>query len=417
MVENKSYCRTSRWSEDIEIKSGLDWLSGFSSYQLEQDSSLNPNNRVLESQRFQIKSDLRGDFKLRYKSSFQFVFRPRFETNGNEIYYNDTNQVVEKVKTKSDLSEGFFDFFLSDKLTATLGLQNYQWGPAELLSPSNPIFHLNSDQKSFFFRDKGKVISRLNYNFSEQISFVVMNEFMENKDPNWIIDKTFEKKIIGKLEYRSKINSSRYVGLTGGEQEYQQKFIGSYLNYNFFDMLSIYYDLKYNRGSNAYYPTSSPYGFDVFDYSTSMKDQDHYFSIAGFRIEHDWDLRFEYIYNSAGYDKTTLQRALQSLNLNNPFFINNLIRYSSPGLELVGKNYVYSSLRLPDLGIKKDASLYLRYLHSLQDQSGSAQLSFEKALGDMVVANLEAVFNMGTSGKEFTLIERSITTAGLKLSW
>ena len=47
---------------------------------------------------------------------------------------------------------------MNPKLSFTAGLQTYQWGPAELINPSNPFYHFQSQQGTFGFKSKGKNI-------------------------------------------------------------------------------------------------------------------------------------------------------------------------------------------------------------------------------------------------------------------
>lgn len=401
----------SRWAP----RTSFEWVNGIH-WKDVRDSAINPDNRVLELETVALKSDFRADLQLRYLSSGKIVLRPRLLVSGSELHYGDTEFITQRTKSSPDLTEGFLDWNFGN-LTLVSGLQNYQWGPAELVSPSNSIFHFNSSQKSFLFKGKGKTINRVNYSIGEALSAVVLQEALDNQELFWIADRSFEKKSLIKIEGRSQSNANRYLGLVYGEVEDQRKFAGLYFNYNFSDAFSVYFDGRHSESPFIYVPKEVTPQLVVMQELERDPDSPQQYAIVGFRWQSVWDFRFEYLYNSKGYSKGDLGSAIQSTQAPNPYALSNLNRLLRSGLEILGRQYAYLSLRIPDLGKKRDANIFFRYLHSLQDESMVAQLDYDKAVNDMMNFYFEGTVNGGSKDTEFNLLEKGSLFAGFRLSW
>ena len=136
--------------------------------------------------------------------------------------------------------------------------------------------------------------------------------------------------------------------------------------------------------------------------------------ISGVRYEGRVDVRLEYFFNSDGYSTKELEWALQSLSTASPTLARNFNYFFKSGLELPGQHYVYASIRVPDIGWKKQGSFAIRDLISGQDASNILQLSAEQPVSDSVVLNFEASAFLGQDDRELTLVDRSVVTAGLK---
>ncbi|MBL7671715.1 MAG: hypothetical protein JNM39_14610 [Bdellovibrionaceae bacterium] len=410
-------------ASDWSHRSAYEWVNGLLGKDV-QESSINPGNRVAEIETVVLKSDLRADLQWRYLSRGKFVLRPRVLINGSQVGFSDTQagyedekEIVQRTKIQPDLTEVFLDWSLGDRLGLTWGLQNYQWGPAELTGPSNPIFHFTTAQKSFLFKDKGRIINRINFSLGEIFSAVYLQEVADNQQTFWIADRSFEKKTLVKVELRSGVNANRYIGLVYGKQEAQKTFSGGYFNFSFTDAFSFYADGKVVDGSIAYYPQEVSPETYVLNTSEEKLLKSHQYVIGGIRWQGRLDFRLEYLFNSAGYKKEEIEKAVKSTQASNPFGLFNLNRLARNGNEVIGKEYAYISLRLPDLGKKRDASVSLRYLVSLQDESSSTQLDYDKVLNDMLNFYFEGTVNAGRKDTEFNLMEKGSAFMGVRLSW
>lgn len=408
--------RSQNQNQNWVRKTGFEWINGVLAKEV-QESIINPGNRIAELETLVLKSDFRADLQWKYLTQGKLVFRPRILVNGSQVHYSDTDVTLQKNKIQPDISEVFADWSLGDSLSVVVGLQSYQWGPAELASPSNPIFHFNSSQKSYLFKDKGRFLGRMNFSIGESFSAVFLQEAFNNQEPYWIADRDFEKKTLLKIEGRSSTQANRYFGVVFGQQEARRFLTGIYFNLNFSESFSVYMDGKFSEGSIAYYPTEVMPGVSMQLPSEAMTNEAQYYVIGGFRWEGRWDIRAEYLYNSAGYKTDEITSAINSTVSNNPYFLFNLNRLTRSGLEFIGQHYAYLSVRIPDLGKKKDGSAALRFLYSLQDESSVTQASFETALGDMLNFYLESSVNAGPDNAEFNLLEKASLFLGVRLSW
>lgn len=394
---------------------GLEWINGILVREV-AESDFNPDNRTFNIPRGFARTDIRGDLKYSYLSSFTFYFRPRFLGTSSDIFYPVTQEQINKSEGKCDINEAYSEWDATNFLSLSLGLQNFQWGPAESLSPSNAIFKFEADQKSVFYRAKGKVLARANLTLWGNHSLIIIHEPETNREPNWIANRDFEKKSLVKWESRSATDSNTYMGLTSGTMELNKSFFGAYFNYFFNEKYSFYSDLKKSSGSIAYYPKevlSGQYSFDI-DPVKSVKEQ--YLAVVGFRVESRGDFRIEWIYNSAGYDKTDIANLKKSLSLTQINFYSNLAKAVKPGLEMYTQNYLYLSYRLPDLGRKKNSTFFLRYLHSFLDESGSLEMNWEAPLNNFWNYYIESSYANGEKNTELKLTEKASFFIGVKFS-
>lgn len=394
---------------------GLEWINGLLAREV-AESDFNPDNRVFNTPRGFARTDIRGDLKATYLGNLSFILRPRFFGTSSDIFYPISKEPVNKSEGKWDINEAYADLEVTSFMNVSLGLQNFQWGPAESLSPSNTIFKFEADQKSVFYRAKGKVLARTNFTLWGNHSLILIHEPETNREPNWIANRDFEKKSLLKWESRSSSDSNTYIGLTTGTMELNKSFQGVYLNYFFKEKYSLYTDVRKSTGSIAYYPVEVATEQFLFDIDPVRSIKDQYLSVVGFRIESRGDLRLEWIYNSAGYnskDIINLKKSLAQTQLN---YYSNLAMAVKPGLEMYTQNYLYLSYRLPDLGKKKNSTFFWRYLYSLLDESGSMEMNWEAPLNNFWNYYVEASFTNGQNNTELKLIEKSSFFVGVKFS-
>lgn len=398
---------SSRWA--------LEWINGLLLREV-AESDVNPDNQVFSTPRGLARTDIRGDLKLNYKNDFRFVLRPRFLGTSSEVYYQTSDKKINKSEGKWDVNEAFLDYDASSFLAFTMGLQNFQWGPAESLSPSNILFHFENDQKSVFYRAKGKVLVRSNLTLFGNHSLILIHEPESNREPYWIANQNFEKKTLIKWESRRKNDSNTYFGLTYGIEERNRNFWGGYFNFFYKDAYSFYADFKQSDGSIAYYPKEIiPGQFSLQENPLKRKEAQH-LAVIGFRVESRGDLRVEYLMNTAGYDQNEIENLGKSLGPTQVFYLNNLSLALRPGLELYTQNYLYLSYRLPDLGSQKQATLFLRYLKSFLDNSGTFELNWESPLNNFFNYYVELSATDGKRNSEFRLSENATFFIGAKFS-
>ncbi len=398
---------SSRWA--------LEWINGLLLREV-AESDINPDNQVFNTPSGFARTDIRGDFKFNYKDDLRFVLRPRFLGTSSEVYYPTSEKRLNKSEGKWDINEAFLDYDASSFLAFTLGLQNFQWGPAESLSPSNILFHFESDQKSVFYRAKGKVLARSNLTLFGNHSLILIHEPESNREPYWIANQNFEKKSLIKWESRKKNDSNTYFGLTYGIEDRNRNFWGGYFNFFYKDAYSFYADFKQSDGSISYYPKEIISGQYSLQENPLKRKGKEYLAVIGFRLESRGDLRVEYLINTAGYNQNEIENLGKSLGPTQVSYLNNLSLALRPGLELYTQNYLYLSYRLPDLGSQKQATLFLRYLKSFLDDSGTFELNWESPLNDFINYYVELSATDGKRNSEFRLSENATFFIGAKFS-
>ena len=379
------------------------------------NTSINPSNLVFKLPTEENDADLRAELKWS-ENSFLTVIRPRFSYQNQKIYNFSQHTAEIQNKNHWDLTDAFIENTWSSYLSTTLGLQVYQWGPAEFINPTNPFFHFNSQQKSLYYKEKGQALIRANISPNQQHNIVLVAEPVSNNEAEWQEGHNFYTKWAIKYEksWKGTFNS---LGLVTGSGENNIFFIGEYFNYSFKDSFSIYADIKHSQKKENYEPEYNGTNYDLV-VSSEKTSSWPILAVSGIRYEGNFDLRLEYIYNSAGYDKQKLSQAYQAAaNFYSLNYAQNLKRFLKPGLEMLGEQYIYTSLRIADPFKTKDFNVYGRYIYSLQDQSSQIQAELEKSFLDAFNAFISQSYSFGTDHSEFRILNDWRVLAGLKWNY
>lgn len=392
------------------------WDYGISSlgrgiYREPIESFLNPNNQIVEIPQWSFEGDLRPSFvyeqgahKLRIDPRIILVSDPqsyRYVTHGlndSEVFFNELFYQVD-----------FKDHQL------VLGLQNYQWGPAEILSPSNPMFRFLPEQRSLFFQQRGRNILRWNYSIAPSWTMVTMIELSKNGIPFPRKDQHFSHNGLVKLE-KGFEKSSDYVGGVVGITPSGERFIGEYGAYSLTDEISFYLDARHQYQSNNFYLNQNS-SFEVFEKQKAHDEKIYTLSTVGVRHESRVDIRLEYIYNELGLTEREWKKGKRTLTTLGPNLGKNFKRFFLSGRELNKKHYGHLSLRVPDLGPKAQYTLFLRHFNSLQDSSGISQFQMDRITGENSNLYLELSHFSGASDKDFSSIIRNEISLGFRTSY
>lgn len=376
-------------------------------------SDLNTDNKIFQLPTETDEVDFRPDFKWTFSSSHKIVFRPRYLIDRKVIQLTNPDINLTGTRGKADITDFFVEDQWNDTIKTVLGLQVYQWGPAELISPSNPLFHFNNRQRGAFYKEKGQILIRANIDWDKHWGQVLILEPISNNEPEWISKEDFSAKGLIKTEYRF-TNPINYMGLVVGQEEFKKSFVGEYINLSPWEGISVYADARGTKGLTAYRPQANIYG----GYTLERNDQNiswYALATSGLRFENSlFDARLEYLFNEAGLTKEQFSQYLLSVQELTPDLPNNLINFARPGLELPGQHYIYLSVRIPNLGKKEDMSLAFRMIQSLQDLSAVLQSNFDKNLNDHLTFYLEALNPTNTKKKELNLAGQSFYMIGLK---
>lgn len=378
------------------------------------DSIINSQNQILKLPQEQAELDIRGEFKWR-KALDQIIIRPRLSSTFKNVVFGASPTEEQENKTKVDVTDAFYERYWSNNFSTTLGLQVYQWGPAEFLNVSNPIFHFNSKQRNLFYKEKGQVLIRGNYSLNKENNLIILLQPISNNEPEWIAETNFSPKGLIKYE-KSWSGSANQIGLVAGVEEKNNAFLGQYFNVTFAETFSVYGDIKESKNRLNFVPTQVG-GFTILDSADLQPLEWGTLAVVGARWEDDFDLRVEQIYNGAGFDKNELAQVVLSISdIANPAYLRNLSRFQRIGLELLGKNYTYFSFRMNEPLKFKDFNVYARYLYSGQDGSSSSQ--FEADLGFLDAWQVFGNFTFinGNLDTEFRLLNDWQAMLGIKWS-
>lgn len=380
-----------------------------------QPVQLDPSNRIFNRPDYLGNVDIRPEIKLTFGRQ-KWVVRPRWTYTYESIHYSDLNVDTAKSTGKIDLTDAYVESAWTDEIRTTLGLQVYQWGPAEFLNASNPIFHLNAQQRSTLFKEKGKVLLRLNVDYSKNWNQVFLYEPISNGERPWIAENKFQPKNLIKTEWLGNSGVDT-IGFVFGKEERGMGFLGEYFNFSPTDGFSVYADFKHTENSPAYYPDANAYGSESLIYNPQVRGGWVSFGVVGVRKE--WshlDLRIEYVNNSGGWTSDQFREAKATLRQQNPDTMKNLARFASPGLELLGRDYGYISMRFFNIGKKDNHSIAFRYLHSEADGSGTLTSTYDWDFNDYISIFAEFFGSFGESESELNLLQQQSYMVGFRWS-
>lgn len=402
-----------------EVSLRGDVFAAVQGQKVKKQSSVNSNNTILEIPDQEQSLELRPDLQWSFFDGHSLTVRTRHFAQFQQIDFSGAQSFEEKTESKSDISDFYFDSSWSETLSTSVGLQNYQWGPAELFSPTNPFYHFNNNQRSFFYKEKGQALVRVNWNpksESRPWSLVLLYQTASNNEPHWMAEKKFSPKSVLKIERQFENPSNSVAGVFGTLDD-NVFFLGENLNWAPSESWSLYADVQYKMKKTNYAPQANGIGgFDMVEL-TQKKNKTAVFAIVGVRWEGRVDLRQEFIQNDAGYSAKKWDQALQAATTLSPLIVQNASRFSRPGLEFRTQQYSYTSIRIPDLGDAREVSVALRHLTSLTQNSSATQLNWEFNANDSTVLSAEVVLFSGARNTEFTLLSEGQAALGLKYSW
>ncbi len=404
----------SSFGDNLTSKWGLDWYGYYEGKNL-NDRVVDPTNQIFELPYASVVSDFRPDGKFSF-GSFDLRVQPRWEFTEDWIGYTDGAR-VSKAHGYFDFSQIYLNWTASDIFMFSFGLQNYQWGPAEMLSPSNGLIHFSTSQRSLIWVEPGHWLGRINISFGKNWSLIGIEELIDNRKPAWIAGSSFSPRGLVKFEYRTD-DGTNYLGMTAGGSgdNNLQSWVGEYATYSPLESLSIYIDARQVRGSYAYYPETVG-NFVQMQQSLYTSNQIYGLTETGLRYEGRVDSRIEYIQNDIGYTREDFTQAVRGASQLSPFLPTNLPKFLHPGLELYSQHYLYGSIRIPDLGKKKLYTVIARCLYSITDSSSTYSASIQRIWGDYVNLFLEASYLTGENNTELGFINEAELMAGMRLSF
>lgn len=346
----------------------------------------------------------------------QWILRPSLETRAQTNLDSPSYQETSQTKVELRLNEFYWHHQLNEQSLIAVGLQNFQWGPGELLSPSNPIFHLMIDSQDPTFQMRGRSLLRFNYSPTENFSFITMAEVFRNEEREFIYDQAFYPKVLFKAETILS-EATNYIGVTFGREQLGDPFIGAYANHTFNQTFSLYFDWKTTQVSKRYGPQMSPALGPTIELQ-NYDGQNYALGLMGVRLELEHlDLRYEIVENQLAFSESEIQTAALAMQINPSQQSLQQARFLNNGRELPSRQYRYFSLRLTRLVHWLDSTISIRHLLAHVDQSDQTTLQWDGTWGDHWNFFLMSTSSSPKDRGELSLLFKSRINGGLKYTW
>lgn len=404
-------------TDTFTFRSRLEWLS-VAGTSAPRDTPANPDNGVLALPQLSASSELRPDLRVEHGDALQVVLRPRLRLDTAKARAGGT-WLAERSDASAEWLELHAAWRVDERLAIVYGLQNFQWGPAELLSPSNRIFHETGFARDPLYVVRGKHLVRVNLSAGSAWSAVLLAEVAPNRDPPFVAGVPFEPKAEAKLEWASP-GGGPYLALTAGAGRRSRGFFGEYAALPLGDALSVYADAVHQAGSRAWCPVDDGAGGASFarcPVGSGLRT----LALGGVRytFEGGADVRVEYAFDEAGWTAAELGLAARAAagTAGAPPTAATLAAWLDPGFELLGRQHLYASLRLPDLPPGARTVLQVRYLAALEDGSGAAFATMSYDVTDSTVLFASAIGTHGPDHGALSRLVRGGAIAGATVSW
>ncbi len=401
----------------LAFRGHLEWITAVGGASA-RASPVNPGNAILKVPAGGVQTELRPDLRLEVGAALTAIARPRFLLKVQKAETSAGWQ-PEQYEATAGWIEGYAAWRVSDRLSVSYGLQNFQWGPAELVSPSNRIFHASGFYRDPVYVVRGRHLVRANVSAGRAWSLVVLAEVGDNGEDAFVALAPFERKAQAKLEYTAPAGDLS-AAITAGAAALSRGWFGEYATVPLFAGLSAYADAVHTVGRHAWYPVETPLA-PVFE-QTGMETRGLRTTALGglrYSFENGNDLRVEYLFDEAGWtdDQLALAEQAAAASLLTTGDRSGLDPFLAPGFELLGRHLLYASLSLPDLPPQERTRIQARYLRSLTDGSGVAFVTGSYDATDSVVAFASLSATHGPADGALSRLTRATFAAGATVNW
>jgi hypothetical protein len=407
------------WSADLSVTAGRQGLLN--------DDVLNPGNRYLSLPDSSQTLNMRPELRWELIAGSQITLRPIFDAIQKQVVLRNqasTGRQIEQIEnSKLRWNEVFLSQNLAETAQLTYGLQSYQWGPAEIASPSNFIFKDTVMDKDSLYLPRGLHLLRVNFSPSTDFNEVFMAELSDNGDADYNEGQDeFSKKALLKSEWLWG-HTSDYVALVLGWQDRRGINLGEYFSAEFRDGFYFYFDLHHEKGSDRWRPYDESNGLVTFVQDEKNKARIFTYAVSGLRynFEGGGDLRFEFTFEEDAYNKSEqelIHRSFSSqLTAQQVYLKDNLKHYFNGNLHYKGQKFTMLSYSKPNLFDKKNFLLAMKGLYSLTDFSLRTYLSLEKSIGNQATVFAFFMHNRGLKNSELNRLVSESYNLGYKYSF
>ncbi len=364
-------------------------ISGFYSrinvlgYGILQDpvnSTLNPNN-ALALHRYETQLTLRPDFNLNFRQ-LELGIKPRFEADWSRVQ-NGVQGGTDLTTATAYINEWIARYRVTDQLLVSYGRENLQWGPSQLLSPSNPFNQNNGKNNPAIEQpglDYGRVVVIPNASFT--------GSFIANTGAGRLNDSgdasgPFHKAYAGKFDYTGE---KAYASLIVSKRDTTPWRIGYFGGWNLSDALLLYSEGSAALSTNPALPHPD---FDLLAGAT-------YTLLNGAMITG------EYFHHNAGCTQSDIAQCVSPLALDptNPY----------PRRDYLLLQYV-------DTKLVRNVSLTVRLIQDLNDHSTQLLSDLEYEVGQNWLLYFVPSVTFGPSRSEFGSLVRYSLFGGVSFTF
>lgn len=396
-----------RADDELALSGQLDWLAAARGL-VPTETPQNFQNRVLRLPHLRLGTEVRPSLQLDWGGFLTVVVRPRL-LGGFELAQVGGQWPDGETALAASIPELYGAWRASDWLSVTWGLQNFQWGPGELLSPSNRLFHESGLLRDPLYLVQGKHLVRVNLSAGKELSAVAMVDISDVEAQPFVAREEWAPSAHLKVEY-AESSGAWLVGVTASGVVEQTPGFGEYAQVQLNDTLALYLDASHVHEPSAWVP-----GRDAFRKLKADGDFTLYTTaLVGARLSFasGAEARGEFLFNQAGWDEDDFVDAAALV-----LRTGDLEPWLAPGFELVGQRFVFVSLRLPELPPQKKLTVMPRVLVSATDGSAVAFVTVSAEAGDSTTAFLSAFGSLGDPHDELSRLARAAVTFGVINTW
>ena len=388
----------------LKFETSLDILGGIAA-QNNQVSLTNPDNQILNLPTQSLDSEFKPIFKFEQsQSGLTLSLKPYLRLYDSQFEFKSQTQ-------NRKLSDyGFYEAYLRWELLKVIDLSfgkiNSQWGPSELLSPSQFMFQGLLLRPEPFQSVAGQEMIQLQFTPKQNLSFCVQTELnpsgLQHTDQINAAPATSQGRILSKVDYSSR-SGDFDLGVVIGEQGQVQKriIVGSFAFFNYNPDAQIYYDVRHQRGSEKLHIAS----IQTLDQPFLTSDEPFTLGVLGHRYSFsngiEWHI--EYIGSDFGQSISQREFAFKTIK-SNPNTLQLYQIFNDPVSALPGQNYIYNSLRWDSPSFLSSlfsaSHIYLRSLHSIGDASAFINFALETSLSDHWAQSLAMIKTIGDNEAE-----------------
>lgn len=392
--------------DGLAVKGQLEWFTAARGLLPTEGSLVNQDNEALKLPQLGLSMELRPNLQADWGRWLTAVARPRL-VGRLEKTYSGGSWDGGAGAAEVSVTELYATWRASDAVAFTWGLQNFQWGPGELMSPSNRLFHQTGLMRDPLFLVRGRHLVRANVSVGKSFSAVALVELTPNGEAPFVARERFGPSAQVKLEYAA--DDGRWLaGVTGHASTRARPSFGEYGQVQLTDAVALFVDASHAFERQSWYPGAL--GWEKRERDGELTST----VLAGARytFEGGAEARVEYLYTQGGWRRGDFDASARLVRATG-----DLEPWLAPGLEFLGQHLVYLSLRLPELPPKRRLSVQARVLYSSTDDSAAGFLTASLEATDSLVAFLSLYAALGGPHDELTRFTRGAAVLGAVHTW